>query len=217
MMTSSAHRIGAFACAVTALGLAVASFAMFVTSYPGQAADDAAMKAWAARWGNEVPTTGWLGTHQLILLVVIGVVIGAACAWRRSTRLAAHAAAVILGAVLTAVFVKHGLDRPSFGVGTANNSFPSNTVAAFVAAGIALVVVLPNRFRTVAAVGATVGSVAVSAAVVALQWHRPSDVIGGWLIAIAAAAAAECLVPVRGRRVAVHQTNPGTRLHTVRS
>lgn len=216
-MTNSAHRIGAFTCAVIAFGLAVASFAMFVASYPGQAADDAAMKAWAARWGNDVPTTGWLGAHQLILLAVIGVVIGAACVWRRSTRLAVHAAAVILGAVAAAVFLKHGLDRPSFGVGTANNSFPSNTVAAFVAAGMALVVVVPQRVRTVVAVGSSVGAVVVSAAVVALQWHRPSDVIGGWLIAIAAAAAAECLVPVRGRRVAAHQTNPGTRLHTVQS
>ncbi|GEE02179.1 hypothetical protein nbrc107696_26250 [Gordonia spumicola] len=213
MKTTVTHRIGALAAAAAAFALAAVTYAMFVASYPGQVADNTAMTDWAARWGNDVPTAGWLGTHQLTVLAAIGAVIAAACAWRRSARLAVHAAIVILSAVAAAVFLKYGLHRPAFGVGTGNNSFPSNTVAAFVAAGLALVVVVPRRLRTVVGIGASVGTIVVSAAVVALQWHRPSDVIGGWLIAIAAASAAECLVPVRARV----DYNPGTRLHTVRS
>lgn len=203
MSASTARRVTAFVGAVTAVVLLAGLFVVFVQSYPGQASDEQAMQSWAARFGSDVPTSGWLGDHQIAVLAGIGVVLAAVCAGRRSARLAAHSAVLVLGSVVAAIVLKYGLERPELGVGSANNSFPSNTVAAFGAAAFALIAVSPDRLRRIVSVCALVGAAGVSVAVVGLQWHRPSDVIGGWLVATAAAFATECVLPVR--RPAVRQ------------
>ncbi|MCF8569377.1 phosphatase PAP2 family protein [Gordonia sp. HY002] len=197
-MSAITRRATAFAGALIALALLAGTFAVFVQSYPGQASDEQTMQSWAAHFGSDTPTSGWLGDHQLAVLAGIGLVLGVICAGRRSARLAAHAAILVIGAVVAAIALKTGLERPALGVGAANNSFPSNTVAAFGAAAFALIAVSPARIRRLVTVCSLVGATAVSVAVVGLQWHRPSDVIGGWLVAVAAAFAAECVLPVRG-------------------
>ncbi|GAA4660283.1 phosphatase PAP2 family protein [Gordonia humi] len=199
MSSATTHRIGTLAGAVVAIALAACTFAVFVRWYPGQASDEQTMQFWATLLGHDVPTTGWLGHNQLAVLAGIGVVLAAICICRRSARLAAHATVLVLGAVIVAVLLKSGLERPSLGVGAVTNSFPSNTVAAFGAAAFALISISPKRIRRAVAAVSLIGSLTVSVSVVGLQWHRPSDVIGGWLVAVAAAFAAECVVPVRGR------------------
>ncbi|MCF8588385.1 phosphatase PAP2 family protein [Gordonia liuliyuniae] len=201
MSETASRRVGAFAGAVVAFALLAGTFGVFVRSYPGQASDEQTMQSWAAHFGSDVPTSGWLGDHQLAVLGGIGVVLAIVCAVRRSPRLAGHATILVLGAVAIAVFLKTGLQRPALGVGSLTNSFPSNTVAAFAAAAFGLIAVSPERLRRVVAVASLAGAAVVSVAVVGLQWHRPSDVIGGWLVAVAAAFAAECVLPVRGRSV----------------
>ncbi|WP_132993776.1 phosphatase PAP2 family protein [Gordonia zhaorongruii] len=190
-------RIGLILGAFTAVALLVAAYLLFVTSYNGQFMDNETMTTLGSHLGSDVPTSGWLGQHQIAVLAGGGLLIATICALRRSPRLAVHAVVLIGGAVVAALLLKAGLDRPSFGIGTLTNSFPSNTVAAFVALALALSAVSPSAVRTAVTVVAVAGAGAVSAWVVLLQWHRPSDVIGGWLIAVAAAFIAESLAPAR--------------------
>ncbi|WOC11057.1 phosphatase PAP2 family protein [Gordonia sp. MP11Mi] len=201
MSETASHRVGTFAGAIAAFALLAGTFGLFVMSYPGQASDEQTMQSWAARFGSDVPTSGWLGDHQSAVLAGIGAVVAVVCAVRRSPRLAAHTAILVLGAVAIAVFLKDGLQRPALGIGSLTNSFPSNTVAAFAAAAFALIAVSTERARWVVSAIALAGAAIVSVAVVGLQWHRPSDVIAGWLVAAAAAFAAECILPVRGHSV----------------
>ena len=195
-MNLTAHRFAAFAGMVAALGLLIAVFATFVGSYPGQERDHAAMLSVSNAFGHDVPSSGWLGAHQISMLVAAGLVLAGICAARRSLRLAVHAGVLVLTATAAAVGLKAALVRPGFGIGSVLNSFPSNTVAAFAAAAVAIAAVSPPRLRSTLGFLAVGGAVVVSGAVVALQWHRPADVVGGWLVAVAAAFATECLVPV---------------------
>jgi membrane-associated phospholipid phosphatase len=62
-------------------------------------------------------------------------------------------------------------------------AFPSGHATASMALAIALVVVVPNRLRPAAAVVGAGFAIAVSFSIVALGWHFPSDVVGGYLLA----------------------------------
>lgn len=65
----------------------------------------------------------------------------------------------------------------------APEAFPSGHATASMALAIALVVVVPNRLRPAAAVVGAGFTIGVSFSIVALGWHFPSDVVGGYLLA----------------------------------
>jgi membrane-associated phospholipid phosphatase len=92
--------------------------------------------------------------------------------------------------VLTrSIFVEHGY---RFGV---SNSFPSGhvTVAMSLAVGVALVA--PANVRLIAIIPATLFAIAVGIATVSAAWHRPTDVMAAYFVAIFwGAVAASCLV-----------------------
>ena len=180
--------------AIAAVALAV-TYQALVVSYSGQLVDHDAMLALGALTGHDVPTFGLLGRLQIPMLFGGAVVIAAVCLWRRSIRLFANVCLVIVGTTVAALVLQAGLDRPTLGIGQLN-SFPSKTVAAFVAVGIALCAVVPRR--SLPLIGPIVLTIvaAVSTGVVCLLWHRPSDVIGGVLLAVAVAALVEWVVPV---------------------
>lgn len=62
-------------------------------------------------------------------------------------------------------------------------AFPSGHATASMALAIALVVVVPPRLRPAAAIAGAVLAIGVSFSIVALGWHFPSDVVGGYLLA----------------------------------
>jgi membrane-associated phospholipid phosphatase len=62
-------------------------------------------------------------------------------------------------------------------------AFPSGHATASMAIAIALVVVVPNRLRPAAAIVGAGFTIGVSFSIVALGWHFPSDVVGGYLLA----------------------------------
>jgi membrane-associated phospholipid phosphatase len=62
-------------------------------------------------------------------------------------------------------------------------AFPSGHATASMTIGIALVLVVSPRLRPLAAVVGAALAIAVSFSVVALGWHYPSDIIGGFLLA----------------------------------
>lgn len=138
------------------------------------------------------------------LLVLLALACGIALA-RRRPRGAAAALLVVAGANLTTQVFKALLAHPRFqsvlgAEQLAANSFPSGHVTAVASIAIAYVFVVPRDWRPEAAlIGA--GTVAVvGCSVMALNWHYPSDVLGGALVAAGwGFAALAALRATRGR------------------
>ncbi len=123
----------------------------------------------------------------LPLLVMLLLTCGLALAAGRR-REALVAVAVVAGANVTTQVLKGVLAHPRyedfFGPHPPwANAFPSGHATAAASISVALVLAAPPRLRPlVIALGAGFTAV-VSVAVIALQWHFPSDVLGGILIA----------------------------------
>ena len=108
---------------------------------------------------------------------------------RRRTRLAVGAAVLVGGANLTTQVLKellaHQRYQPVLGFyQIGRTSFPSGHATAAMAISLAFLLVTPRGWRpTVVALGASF-VLAVGFAVVIVHHHYPSDVVGGWLVAI---------------------------------
>ncbi len=104
------------------------------------------------------------------------------------------------GANLTTQALKRLLDRPDL-LGqlayATGNSFPSGHVTLAASIGFALVLVAPRVARTPAAILASVAAAAIGVSAMSLAWHRPADVIGGILIALAWTSLATALLVLR--------------------
>ena len=102
-----------------------------------------------------------------------------------------HAALVVALVGLTSVSsqVLKGLlayPRHDSAAGTtfiAPEAFPSGHATASMTLAIALVIVVPRALRPAAALVGAALAVGVSFSIVALGWHFPSDVVGGYLLA----------------------------------
>ena len=115
----------------------------------------------------------------LILLVGLGVV-------RRRRVLGIGAAlAAALAVVVTHVLKNDILTRPE----STLNTFPSGHTATAVGCAMALVLVCPPRWRGLAALSAGAGAVIIAVGVQVAGWHRPSDAVGGALLAFASVTA----------------------------
>lgn len=172
-------------CAVVLTALLAGAYLFFVASYTGQIVDERA-KAGAVlgNWWFAHLADRFLGVVPLLCLgggVVLVVVIGFV---RRTVGLTALALAVIVGANVTTQVLKRTLSRPDTGATWLyGNSFPSGhaTVAASVVLAVFLVVA-PRLRPLVAALGAAF-TVGVGMLLLASQWHRPSDIVAGILVA----------------------------------
>ena len=71
-----------------------------------------------------------------------------------------------------------------------DNSFPSGHTTIGIAVGLALLLVVPPRLRPLTGVGAAVLAASIGIATVAAGWHRPSDAIAAYLVAVGVASAA---------------------------
>lgn len=67
-------------------------------------------------------------------------------------------------------------------------AFPSDHAALALSLGLGLVVALPPRLRPVGGLVAVAVAISIATGVIALGWHYPSDVAGGFLISLAGAA-----------------------------
>ncbi len=67
-------------------------------------------------------------------------------------------------------------------------AFPSGHATIALSLGLGLVVALPARARILGGIAAVAVAACVAVAVVALGWHYPSDVAGGFLVSLAGAA-----------------------------
>jgi membrane-associated phospholipid phosphatase len=148
-------------------------------------------------------------------LIALAIVVTAAIT--RGTRRAVAAALLLSGAAVTTQLLKPALAHARFDrdvVGfhhfidpvIPSQAFPSGHATAAMSIALALVIVAPRAWRPVAAAIGAVFTLAVSFSIVTLGWHYPSDVIGGYLVALI-----WCLTLIAATRLADERwPEPGT-------
>jgi membrane-associated phospholipid phosphatase len=110
------------------------------------------------------------------VVIVLGAVVIAAVAFPRDRT---RAVACLLGpplALLTSELVIKPWVGRTLGGGL---SYPSGSTVGASALGVALVLAVPARRRTVTVVAATAYALWMAIAVVSLQWHYPTDAAAG--------------------------------------
>jgi len=128
-----------------------------------------------------------LDTVSVTSLALAVALVMAAALMRRRPRLAVGVGVMILGANLTTQAMKAQLDRPRLtdawwdGAG----SFPSGHATVAMSLAMALVLVAPPALRLPVTVVAGTYALGVGVAVIALDWHRPSDVLGAQMVVTA--------------------------------
>lgn len=149
--------------------------------------------------------------YGLIGIVLIGLALA-----RGRVRAAVAAAVILLGAAVTTDYVlKPLLAAPRYDAvlglrQVPDASFPSGHATASMALALCAILVASPRVRPYAAALGAVFAIAVSYSFLALGWHYPSDVLGGYLVAgawtalaVAALRFADARWPARsGRRAA---------------
>jgi membrane-associated phospholipid phosphatase len=126
---------------------------------------------------------------------------------RRRSRLALASAAIVLGANFTTQLLKPILAHPRAasllgGVApVAPASWPSGHATAAMALALSMILVVPGRWRPLAAGLGAVFAVAVSYSFLTLGWHYPSDVFGGFLVAGIWGALALAALSAEGKRI----------------
>jgi membrane-associated phospholipid phosphatase len=104
---------------------------------------------------------------------------------RRRPRLAVAICAILLGANVTTHLLKPLLaqPRPSSVPGDLFASWPSGHATAAMSFALCAVLAAPPRLRPAVAAAGAAFTVAVCYSFLALGWHFPSDVLGGFLVA----------------------------------
>ena len=121
------------------------------------------------------------------LLSMLAIACAIGWAWGRPRGIAA-AVVVVAGASLTTQALKVALSHPRARhlLGAENVSwdgFPSGHVTAMASIAIAFAFVVPRRLLPAVAALGTGLVAAMGCAVLVLNWHYPSDVVGGILVA----------------------------------
>jgi membrane-associated phospholipid phosphatase len=209
MRTARAPLIAAFACAGALALLALLVYGVGAV----QRLDATALSHLIVEQGSR-PDSLAAGLTPIgdmpTLLVMLALARGIGL-MRGRPREAAAAFAVVAGANLTTQALKvvvfsHPRLRAILGAEPFEwDGFPSGHVTAVASIAIAFVLVVPQRLRPMIAAVGTCLVAAVGWAVVALNWHYPSDVLGGALVASAwgllALAALRAAKGRHGRRV----------------
>src|SRR5215213_7145417 len=148
------------------------------------------------------------------MLASVAIAIGLV---RSSPRRAAAAATLLLGSAATTQILKPLLAKVRFDghvVGfdhivdpvISAPAFPSGHATAAMALTLAALIVVPRAWRPLVAAGGVLFALAVGMSIVALAWHYPSDIVGGYLV-----AATWCLVILAVMRaVDARWPEPGT-------
>jgi membrane-associated phospholipid phosphatase len=127
--------------------------------------------------------------NPLPFVALAGAIVAVALA-RRRRRIALAVAVVLVGANATTELLKPLLAAPrahwllSTVATPATGSWPSGHATAAMSLALALVLAVPARRRPVAVALGALFAVAVSYSFLTLGWHYPSDVLGGFLVAV---------------------------------
>lgn len=147
-------------------------------------------------------TSDLLDTISVWSLALMGAAVMGIALARRRPHLAVGVGVLVLAANVTTQLMKRFLPRPDLvpEVWPEPGSYPSGHVTVAMSLAMALILVVPGTLRMMAAVIGSVYALGVGVAVIALDWHRPSDVVGAYLVVTAwtgVVAAALILSPDR--------------------
>jgi membrane-associated phospholipid phosphatase len=202
LVTRAASRTAVLVANAAGFGLAfVASYLLFVRTDTGRGVENEVVRS-AQSSGSTVDWARPLaGTDLVVLLGGVAVVLMLIALVRRRFTVGITALCLLAAPLVVAQLLKlYVLDRPrtgdSLGV-AAHNSFPSGHVSAAMAVLLAFAAVLPRRARTPVLIVGGFGVAWVSAAAIALGWHRLSDAVGGCLLVAAVACTGAAIVSVR--------------------
>lgn len=143
-----------------------------------------------------------LRTIDVSSLALVGSGLIGLALLRRRVSHAAAVAVLLLGANVTTQVLKPALGdvgaRPDDVAG--GSSFPSGHATVAMSLALAAVIAAPAGMRATAAILGAAYAAAVGVALVALGWHYPSDVVGGYLVSTAWAACVAAVLVLAGRR-----------------
>jgi undecaprenyl-diphosphatase len=179
------------------------------------------------RVGQKIDNAAWLGrhvaTHQAthgarVVLATISVsalvlaiaLLAVLAIGRGRPRLAVVVGVATFGANLTTEILKHYvLTRPVLleHAPVAKNTYPSGHATVAMSVTVAALLVVSQRWRGAVGIVGFAYATAVGAATLMVGWHRPSDVLGGYCVAIAWGSVA-ALVLVRWRGAGREQPVP---------
>ncbi|MDP1849128.1 MAG: phosphatase PAP2 family protein [Solirubrobacteraceae bacterium] len=148
--------------------------------------------------------------------VIGGIALVVVALLRRRWLMAALVPVILLGANVTTQLLKPALADVRlielYGVGTVYpGSWPSGHATASMSLALCLVLVVGPRLRAPAALLGAGYAIAVGYALVALGWHLPSDVLGGYLVAATfTLLGAAALAALEARRPAHAPAGPST-------
>jgi membrane-associated phospholipid phosphatase len=185
--------------------LVVVGYLVAVRTTRGQRLDDAALLGRNVATPRAVHVARLaIGTVSVTSLAIAVIVLVIVAFGRGRPRLALVVGAATVGANVTSEVLKHNvLTRPILLVHApiAFNTYPSGHSTVAMSVSVAAMLVVSRRWRgTVAIVGLSY-AIAVGGGTMVVGWHRPSDVIAGFAVAIGwGAAAALVLIVWRGDR-----------------
>lgn len=193
---SRLHLIAIAAGCAAAAGLV---YALAVLTVRGQELDSSAFGNLTPRVNLRVfdATDNLLSTISIASVALLGLTIAALALARRRGDLASAAVLLLMGANVTTQILKAALPRPDLldeADGALGGSFPSGHVTVAMSLAMAFALVSPRGIRPLVATVGTLYAAGVGIAVLALDWHRPSDVLGAYLVATAWAALAAAMV-----------------------
>ncbi len=169
----------ALASSIACFAATVATYLFFVRTGTGQSLDNRLTPTRSYAWS-------WLlsgyDRHVLIAEILVTVVILVVAVRRRMLLRGLLCAALPSVALVETDAAQALLRRPGL-TGSTHNSFPSGHVALAAATVIALALVLPRGWRLVVGVLGTDAVALVALATTQAGWHRPSDLLGGVLVA----------------------------------
>lgn len=208
-MPTTVTRPGILLATAVVTGAAVpALYWLAVRTRWGQEADAASLDA-LSRERNPVAydaAEDLLATISISSLAFFGLGLIALALLRGRLAVAVAAALAILGANVTSQLLKDSLPRPLLiADDIPTNSYPSGHATVAMSLALGLVLVTPSALRPVAAALGGVYAAAVGGAVILLSWHRPSDVIGAFLVAA-------CWTALAGAVAALGEHGPRRRL-----
>lgn len=172
-------------CCAVAVGVL---YVLAVRTERGQLVDDAALAGQQVeRPGVGDDAEGALAAVTEPVLAVATLGLAALALMARRPRLAVGVGVAVAGAVATSEVLKGlALERPALvedPVTHAANSFPSGHATVATALGLGLLLVAPRWARGLVALLGAAFVAAVGTGVLAVAWHRPSDVVAGQLVA----------------------------------
>jgi len=189
----------------SALGFATV-YALGVLTRGGQVLENRALDG-STFLGRPGGLLSLVTTVNIAVALAVVLLIGVAM---RRFRATGRAIGVVVVATVLSQVLKNGLlGRPDYLGDVSANTLPSGHTVAYASILFALLIVLPPRVRTVAALVASVVLGVVVVQLLAFGWHRASDVVAGLLLVTGVMAVAHLVLPDRGAVAA--RSGAGTR------